>query len=553
MPIRWDTPLARDTARELNDRLGGARLRAVRLDRSARDLTLLFREHTLIWRLHPTRGYLRLHGPVEPLEGDHRFRCTLQRVEAPPDERLIHFDFGPTRAGPVSVVVELMTTQWNALVTEGEARVVRHLLWRAKNDERRVVGQSYRPPPRTGRRGVDGDVTYDEWLATLQSLGDEERTRVLVRGFAWTSPLNAAALLGNPGEPEGSGELGVGFERWKRLATPDGETRPVVLRLERGPQPYPVPLPGTSSTDAASLIDAFETCARSMGDGGEASPSAVLGPELLAGLEHRVDQARRRVTSLEAELETLPDPDRLRSVGDLILARYHEVPSGAESATLAGFDGESVEVRLDPSEPAHVNATRYYDRAQKSERAAERLPGLLEEARAEVARLEGLLDAVRAGTADEEEVRDAIGPLPQSSHGESQSPALPYRSFRSSGGLEIRVGRGARHNDDLTFHHSSPGDVWLHAGQAAGAHVILRWPGPGNPPARDLHEAANLAALHSKARTSGSVPVDWTLRKYVRKPRKSPPGRVSAERVETVFVEPDEALLDRLAERPGAD
>jgi len=111
------------------------------------------------------------------------------------------------------------------------------------------------------------------------------------------------------------------------------------------------------------------------------------------------------------------------------------------------------------------------------------------------------------------------------------------------------VGRGARFNDDLTFRHSSPGDVWLHARQTAGAHVILRWQGEGKPPARDLEEAATLAALHSKARTSGSVPVAWTLRKYVRKPRKSPPGQVTIEREETVFVVPDAVLMERLAER----
>jgi predicted ribosome quality control (RQC) complex YloA/Tae2 family protein len=289
-----------------------------------------------------------------------------------------------------------------------------------------------------------------------------------------------------------------------------------------------------------------------MGDGGEASPAAVLGPELLAGLERRLEHAQRRVTSLEAELTELPDPARLRSIGDLILARYHEVPSGSESATLVGFDGEAVRVQLDPAEPAHANATRYYDRAQKAERAAERLPGLIQSARAEVAGMVGLLDSVRAGTADEEAVREAVGAVSAAPRGEAQGPGLPYRTFRSSGGLEIRVGRGARYNDDLTFHHSAPGDVWLHAGQAAGAHVILRWPGPGNPPSRDLHEAATLAALHSKARTSGSVPVDWTLRKYVRKPRKSPPGRVVAERVETLFVEPDETLLESLADRPGS-
>jgi predicted ribosome quality control (RQC) complex YloA/Tae2 family protein len=76
--------------------------------------------------------------------------------------------------------------------------------------------------------------------------------------------------------------------------------------------------------------------------------------------------------------------------------------------------------------------------------------------------------------------------------------------------------------------------------------VVLRWRGDDNPPARDLAEAAILAALHSKARTSGSVPVDWTRRKYVRKPRRSPPGQVLVERARTLFVAPDPELEERL-------
>jgi predicted ribosome quality control (RQC) complex YloA/Tae2 family protein len=79
--------------------------------------------------------------------------------------------------------------------------------------------------------------------------------------------------------------------------------------------------------------------------------------------------------------------------------------------------------------------------------------------------------------------------------------------------------------------------------------VILRWPGPGGPPARDLEEAATLAALHSKARTSALVPVDWTLRKHVRKPRGAGPGTVVPARVRTLFVRPDPALADSLEER----
>ncbi|HUE96157.1 MAG TPA: NFACT RNA binding domain-containing protein, partial [Longimicrobiaceae bacterium] len=125
--------------------------------------------------------------------------------------------------------------------------------------------------------------------------------------------------------------------------------------------------------------------------------------------------------------------------------------------------------------------------------------------------------------------------------------SLPYRLFRTSGGLEVRVGRGAKENDRLTFGESSPNDVWLHARSVPGSHVILRWPDPeGAPPARDLAEAATLAALFSRARTSGTVAVDWTRRKHVRKPRGAPPGVVIPQRVKTIFVEPDEAVAARM-------
>jgi predicted ribosome quality control (RQC) complex YloA/Tae2 family protein len=112
------------------------------------------------------------------------------------------------------------------------------------------------------------------------------------------------------------------------------------------------------------------------------------------------------------------------------------------------------------------------------------------------------------------------------------------------------VGRGARSNDQLTFRESSPSDVWLHARDAAGAHVVLRWQRDEPPPARDLEEAALLAAWHSRARGSALVPVDWTRRKYVRKPRGARAGLVTMTRGETVFVRPTAAAERRLrAER----
>jgi predicted ribosome quality control (RQC) complex YloA/Tae2 family protein len=263
-------------------------------------------------------------------------------------------------------------------------------------------------------------------------------------------------------------------------------------------------------------------------------------------LEDHVAGLEQRRARLDEEAADLPDPEELQHLGDLILARFHEIPQGEEAVRLTDFDGSPVHVELDPMLPPDGNARRYYDRAARVRRARERLPRLRAEARAAWREGEALLERVRAGEAAPDQVEAYLPPAPSGDDGGDDAPTLPYRVYRSSGGLEIRVGRGAKRNDDLTFRHSNPDDIWLHARHTAGAHVILRWNRDANPPNRDLHEAGVLAALASKARTSGSVPVDWTRRKYVRKPRKAPPGAVVPDRVQTVFVAPDAALEERL-------
>ena len=108
------------------------------------------------------------------------------------------------------------------------------------------------------------------------------------------------------------------------------------------------------------------------------------------------------------------------------------------------------------------------------------------------------------------------------------------------------VGRGARANDELTYEIAKPDDVWLHARDVTGAHVVMRWSQDGAPPARDLHEAAALAAWYSRARGSVVVPVDWTRRRHVRRARGGPPGRALVERAETVMARPSAELERRL-------
>jgi predicted ribosome quality control (RQC) complex YloA/Tae2 family protein len=247
-------------------------------------------------------------------------------------------------------------------------------------------------------------------------------------------------------------------------------------------------------------------------------------------------------------MDQAADPEECRAKANLLLARLGEVVRGVTQVTLKGFQGEEIVLPLDPSLSPHENAEALYAEAARRERARQRLPPLLEKAKGRLEEITDLRASFSDGRLTEEEVEARLpGEAGKKRwRGTGQAPRLPFKRFRSSGGLEIRVGRGSGDNDALTFRHSHPEDVWLHARDTSGAHVILKWVGRDTPPERDLTEAAILAALHSSARNARVVPVDWTRRKHVRKLRKAPPGTVTTQQTKTLFVQPDPHLPERL-------
>jgi predicted ribosome quality control (RQC) complex YloA/Tae2 family protein len=551
--VRYDSLLVHYLARELDSRLRARRLRGVRMDPDARRLTLELDDGWLVWELHPTRGWIRVvqdatagdaTAAVEGWGGRKvptQRRPRVRRVSAPPDERWLQIEIdagGPQRAS--RFVVELMTNQWNALALTPEGTILSALRTRSEGARVLKLGQEYHEPARSGppREGVAEPITLERWHALLDGVEPPDRPRALVRSVAWVSPLNAAALLGHAArEP---GELAEAWERYRDLASLP-PAHPRILELGR-PSPYPVPLPGVAGRSAMSLLAALETAAAEPG-------ASTLAPEIRAALQDRLDHVRARAERMRAEAETAPARAAvLRERADLLMAQLHLARKGQREVELDDFQGGSVMVELDPAMTPADNAQALYERAGKRERAARRLPARVRAALAEQNRLETFLHAVDEGRADPDEIaRWAADVRPREGPAAGAGDRLPYRRFRSSGGLEIRVGRTGRGNDELTFHHAAPDDVWLHARDAAGAHVILRWGHKDrNPPQRDLLEAAILAALNSRARTSATVPVDWTRRKYVRKPRKAPQGAVLTDRVATVFVRPDPHLPERL-------
>jgi predicted ribosome quality control (RQC) complex YloA/Tae2 family protein len=312
----------------------------------------------------------------------------------------------------------------------------------------------------------------------------------------------------------------------------------VVLDPDGAAQPYPAALPGVTSLPCESLLAAF---AAVRVHGGALSLTGIL-----EALRHRQHALQKRITRMQQESRNaLREAEDLRRMGNLLLSQLSAVRRGQREVVLDDWSGGTMRVPLDPALDAAQNANRLFERARKRERAAIRLPAMIEKASVDALSLAKAAAALADGQIA---VAEASALLPAPPSPVTRRPArLPFRRYRTSSGLEVRVGRNSKANDELTTRHSSPEDIWMHARDAAGAHVVLRWThGDENPPATDLAEAAVLAALHSRAASSGTVAIDWPRRKHVRKPRKAPPGLVMIDRAKTLFVEPDPRVEERL-------
>lgn len=253
----------------------------------------------------------------------------------------------------------------------------------------------------------------------------------------------------------------------------------------------------------------------------------ALRKPLLEALERERKTLLARLGDYHKALERLEEAAELRQKADLLLARMRAVPKGAERVVLEGFDGTPVEVALDPALSPQENAGKLYDRARRLEALAERALELIPKTEGRIRALEEEMERVRKAGLNE---LLELSRRPR----EGKGPKLGLR-YTSPSGYPVLVGRNAKENDLLTRTAHSE-DLWFHAQGVPGSHVILKAEGK-NPPLEDLLFAARLAAYHSKARGEAQVPVDYTRKKHVWRPRKAAPGQVLYTHAKTLFVE----------------
>ncbi len=256
-------------------------------------------------------------------------------------------------------------------------------------------------------------------------------------------------------------------------------------------------------------------------------------------------KAKRKVERMEADRAEEEKIELFRLYGDLLASNVHKMNKGMEKIELENFFDENrlIEIPLDPRKTPWENAQRYYKRSSKLKTAQKLLDSQLPRARSEVDYLLQVQETISQVTTlselteiAEELRREKI--LPRSREGKKgtkkEAASAPLQ-FRSSEGLSIYVGKNNRQNDRLTMKMANKNDLFFHAKNIPGSHVILRTDLPYTE--KSIEEAAFLAALHSSGKKDPFVEVDWTEKKNVRKPKGARPGMVTYDHYKTAVVD----------------
>ncbi|MFU8802168.1 MAG: Rqc2 family fibronectin-binding protein [Bradymonadaceae bacterium] len=284
-----------------------------------------------------------------------------------------------------------------------------------------------------------------------------------------------------------------------------------------------------------------------------------LEKDIRTRLRQKIKSMRRRMGHIEGDLARIEEAEGFRRYGELLQGAYGQIAKGSSVARVPDYYAEGmpeVQIPLDPAKSLQDNIARYFHQYRRYKDAREQVEERLLETMELIEVLEsarGELDAAQDVEALEAlrgrlEAQRLLPRRPRSSAPGERGAAktAPYREFRARSGAVILVGRGAKHNDALTTHVARGRDVWLHARDWAGAHVLLRMDKGGEPKSEDLVDAATLAAHFSRGREDTLVDITHTLAKHVRKPKGFPPGLVTVAGGSTLAIQIDQDRLERL-------
>lgn len=271
--------------------------------------------------------------------------------------------------------------------------------------------------------------------------------------------------------------------------------------------------------------------------------------DLIHRVQNELDKNRLKLRKQEAELKATENAEDFRQKGELLTTYLSLVPNNKESVTLDNYyTGEPLTISLDLALSPNQNAQRYFKKYQKLKEAVKHLSGLIEETKQSIHYFESVEYNLSQANLDEiEDIREELvqaGFMKRRATDKSHKRKKPEQYLASDGKTIILVGRNNLQNEELTFKMAKKGELWFHAKDIPGSHVIIK--DNLNPSDEVKTDAAELAAYFSKGRYSNLLQVDMIEAKKLHKPSGAKPGFVTYTGQKTLRVTPEKEKIDQM-------
>ncbi len=299
-----------------------------------------------------------------------------------------------------------------------------------------------------------------------------------------------------------------------------------------------------------AILAEFATVSMAL-EADDVDPSAVgHAPELMKILNKTLKKLRKRLAQIEADYAGLEGLDSLQHTGNLLLSNLYRVQRGMSEISVEDYAADppvAVIIPLDSHLTPQENAEKLFKKARKRRRGEEHYLRRLQETQQEIEWLESMSlaveetdDAIELDTL-KKQLADAgyLKLREEPPRRQVKTGASVLHEAVSPNGFKLTWGRNPRQNDRVSREVAAADDLWFHAHNLPGCHLVLRRAGhSGEIPEEDVLFAAALAAGYSRARHDSRVEVMVTEARHVKKPKGARPGLVTVTTYQTVVVSP---------------
>lgn len=532
-------------------RLEGGTLSAVEYYRKERALQLYVKRekrYCLTMSFHPRQnGFFILpagHSRLETTEKPRPFAKelvdgTVAAIRQYPNDRIVEIEVASGNRRRY-LVFEILGPNGNVWMLDDTKRLIASL-----RDKAFTPGEPYQPAPLPEKLDPFA-VTVDDLRRLFENAPETNPARLLEKGIYGIGYDLARSLTGDS-SAAGESTTDEALSRIRDglsavAAAYRSENGPIYVYRLKGKSVF-LPAKLTGIDPAGKFASLSEALWETHDENRETVETDTLQEKTLKAIDGRHKRLLRLLVNLDNDIAQAADYERYRQYADLLKIHLPDLRRGMTSIDVDDLyhDGAIVTIPLDSALSGTENIEQYSRRYRKGKEGLALLERRRDNARQELASLENIRAAF------EGDFETAAGQYPEFAHkpasSSSAAPVVrrPYRQYRTSTGLIVFVGKTGGDNDRTTFEFARPYDLWFHTSQCPGSHVVLKVPHKTfEPSKREIEEVAAITAFFSKARGAAKVPVSYTLKKYVRKPRGGKPGLVLIEHEKTVMVAPQE-------------